>query len=45
MYVHDVIVHTNANAFPFPNPIYESHPPIVDRFEVADGLWIGRIDT
>jgi hypothetical protein len=45
MYVHDVIVHTNANAFPFPNPIYESHPPIADRFEVADGLWIGRIDS
>jgi hypothetical protein len=40
----DVIVHTNANVFSFPNPLYKSHPPIANRFAVTDELWIGRID-
>jgi hypothetical protein len=45
MYVLDVIVHTNVNVFPFPNPLFKSHPPIADRFDVADGLWIGKIEA
>ena len=42
MYVQDVVVHTNVNVFPYPNPQFD--PPLPDPFQVADGIWIGKID-
>jgi len=44
MYVQDVVVHTNANVVPYPNPQCECDPPLPDPFQVAEGLWIGRIE-
>jgi hypothetical protein len=44
MYARDVVVQTNALVFPCPNPLLESHPPVPDRFEISEGLWIGKIE-
>ncbi len=44
MYIRDVVIQTNANVFPFPNPLFESDPPVPDHFEVGDSLWIGKIE-
>ncbi len=45
MYARDVVVQTNANVFPLPNPLFESTPPLPDRFEIGEGLWIGKIEN
>lgn len=44
MYARDVVVQTNANIMPLPNPLFESTPPLPDRFEIGEGLWIGKIE-
>ncbi len=42
MYNRDVVVQTNANVFS--NPLFDSDPPLPDRFAVGDSLWIGKIE-
>jgi hypothetical protein len=41
----DVVIHTNHNIFPLPNPDLEASPPVAERFDLSDDLWIGSIES
>ena len=45
MFVRDVVIHTNHNIFPLPNQTLEDNPPPAERFELGNGLWLGKIDS
>jgi hypothetical protein len=42
--IHDVVVHTNVNLFPFPNELLDANPIPPDPFHLGHDLWIGKID-
>jgi len=44
IFFRDVVIHTNQNVFPYPNPLLDSNPVPPDPFQLGADLWMGRIE-
>lgn len=43
-FIQDVVIHTNEGLFEGTLPLGLLPPPLPDRFELADDVWIGELD-
>ena|SRR5215469_1207228 len=45
MFNRDVAIHTNHNIFPLPNQTFDATPPASDPFQLANDLWLRKIEA